>query len=192
LLWIVLGTVFSCVGIGLEFLDGVLFSISCMSNSGFLNITKESSDLAFFLVGVYTCLGIPIMGISFSLLVHEVISLGNQQELEQKLNSHVTESEALSMKNYGIVDGTGSISVAEYVILILLRLGLLRPDLIKLIDIRYREMQASYFSRAASVKGGILGKERKRQFSIQDINELSKLDSTRPVEDAGRRRAMSE
>jgi hypothetical protein len=191
LAWVVVGTVASGLGEGWSLLDGIHFCVSCMSTSGIRNIPDGSSDLAFFLVGVYTCIGVPLMALSSSLLVHYIVMFGKRQEFDQVLTAGVTEREVESMAMYGLVDGDGHIDISEYVILILLRLGLLKPDLIRLIDIRYLEMKTAIAAAAAAQvasesldgkddrAGG--GRKDGRRVSIQNINRLSQTLSIQDI-----------
>lgn len=189
--WVVLGTVGSCVGIGWGVVDGLHFCVSCMSTSGIKTIPLDSSDTMYFLVAVYSCLGVPILALSSGLLVHHIVSFGKRQDLEQTITAPVTEREVVSLASYGIVDGEGFIDVGEYVILILLRLGVLKPDLIRLIDIRYMEMRtqvAAAATPAATLTAAAGDSERRRaggeggrRLSIQDIQSFSRKMSIHDI-----------
>jgi hypothetical protein len=61
LLWIVLGTVFSCCLEGWSLVSGIYFSISTMATGGMWPISSDSPEWAFVFVALYVVTGVPIM-----------------------------------------------------------------------------------------------------------------------------------
>lgn len=63
-LYVLLGTWWSCFVIGWPLLDGLYFSLSSLSTGGMWSIPLKSPDYVYACVGLYTCLGVPIMGMA--------------------------------------------------------------------------------------------------------------------------------
>lgn len=63
-LYVLLGAWWSCFVIGWPWLDGLYFALSSLSTGGMWSIPLKSPDYVYACVGLYTCLGVPIMGMA--------------------------------------------------------------------------------------------------------------------------------
>ena len=77
------------------------------------------------------------MALAIGTLADLVANSRSEMQLEEKMNSRVTDEELQLMTDCGIENGDGFIDVAEFVILILLRLRAVSPDLIGVIEDRF-------------------------------------------------------
>ena len=68
LLYIVWGTAWSCSIFGWNAIEGLYFSISSLSTGGLYGIPKGADEFAFFVVGLFCCTGVPVMGLGLSSL----------------------------------------------------------------------------------------------------------------------------
>lgn len=64
----------------------------------------------------------------------------DEKEIFEKIIADVTPQELHFMKLFGIDDGDGCITNKEYVILIIVRIGAVRPELIRILHQRFREL----------------------------------------------------
>ena len=76
------------------------------------------------------------IGFLASLLLYST----DEQQVFRKIVADVTPQEIHFMKLFGIDDGDGRITNKEYVILIVVRLGAVRPEVISLLHQRFREL----------------------------------------------------
>lgn len=135
--WAALGVSWSCYYVGWTFIDGLYFVTSGLATGGMWPIPDDSPQWFFFFVGVYVSCGVPIMALAIGTLADLVANSRSEMQLEEKMNSRVTDEELQLMTDCGIENGDGFIDVAEFVILILLRLRAVSPDLIGVIEDRF-------------------------------------------------------
>jgi hypothetical protein len=64
----------------------------------------------------------------------------DEKEIFEKIIADVTPQEIHFMKLFGIDDGDGRITNKEYVILIVVRIGAVRPELIRILHQRFKEL----------------------------------------------------
>lgn len=62
--YVLLGAYWSCYEIHWPFLDGLYFALSSLSTGGMWSIPLLSKDYVYACVGLYTCFGVPIMGMA--------------------------------------------------------------------------------------------------------------------------------
>lgn len=63
-IYVFLGAFWSCYVIEWPFLDGLYFALSSLSTGGMWSVPLYSKDFVYGCVGIYTCLGVPIMGMA--------------------------------------------------------------------------------------------------------------------------------
>ena len=139
-LWLCFGVMWSVGNIKWSIVQGFYFSITSMSTGGIWSIPDDSPDSFFFVVGVYTCTGAPIMLLSFGSLAHSIADLGQEKTLRNKIQAPITQDEILIMYELGVEDGDGFIDRCEYIILMIIRLKAMKIDLIDAIADRFCDL----------------------------------------------------
>lgn len=142
--WITMMVIFSCVMVKWDFIDGLYFALSSLSTGGLWAIPSDSPNWYFGVVGLFSATGIPLMGAAMSSIASMVISVGDPEETDKIINAKVTEDELAMMQKFGIDDGDGEISRAEYILLCAMRLGAMTPDLIAAINDRFNGLDADH------------------------------------------------
>jgi hypothetical protein len=106
-------------------------------------IPDDSPSWAYLFTAFYVIIGMPLMAFSCGLFANEIANMGSSGMLEAKINARITTDELEMMKSFGIEDGDGAIDKTEYAILVLVRIGALAPDLIRVINIRFQQLDVS-------------------------------------------------
>ena len=140
--WVAAGVIWSCVYVKWTVYDGLYFVTSGLATGGMWPIPDDSPEWYFFFVGVYVSCGVPIMALAASTLVDVVSNSRSRIHLEEMMNARVTDAELQMMKDCGIENGDGYIDMAEFVILILVRLRAVSPELIGVIEDRFVMLDA--------------------------------------------------
>lgn len=83
------------------------------------------------------------MALAMGNIASMVITIGDPDEAEKNIAAKVTIEELHMMQKFGLDDGDGQISRAEYILLCAVRLGALAPDLIIKINERFTKLDAS-------------------------------------------------
>jgi hypothetical protein len=135
--WLMIGIAFGCGCVGWSFLDALYYSVSAMTTGGMKSLPAGAPGWQSALTGVYAAIGVPIMSIAGGGIAHEISSLNERDRIEEQISSHLTEEEFVMMKFVGIEDDDGFIDRGEFIILILVRLGVLKPDVLRVIMARF-------------------------------------------------------
>lgn len=106
-------------------------------------LPDDTPTWAYVFTAIFVIIGMPLMAFSCGLFANEIANMGGVGMLERKINARITPDELDMMKTYGIEDGNGSIDKTEYAILILVRIGALAPDLIRVINTRFQHLDAN-------------------------------------------------
>lgn len=138
--WITMMVAFSCSTVEWDFIEGLYFALSSLSTGGLWPIPNDSPDWHFGIVGLFSATGIPLMGAAMSSMASMLIQVGDPQETNRIINAKVTEEELNMMQKFGVDDGDGEITRAEYVLLSAMRLGAMTPDLIRAINVRFDKL----------------------------------------------------
>ncbi|CAE7709790.1 unnamed protein product, partial [Symbiodinium microadriaticum] len=85
-------------------------------------------------VALYIIVGVPLMTVCMSHLANAITGFGGAQIVQNTLSANITAKELDMMQSFGIVDGNGYINRKEYTILVLVRMGVLLPSMIKSIN----------------------------------------------------------
>eukprot|EP00602_Paraphysomonas_sp_CaronLab_P009130 CAMPEP_0185028594 /NCGR_PEP_ID=MMETSP1103-20130426/14400_1 /TAXON_ID=36769 /ORGANISM="Paraphysomonas bandaiensis, Strain Caron Lab Isolate" /LENGTH=778 /DNA_ID=CAMNT_0027563057 /DNA_START=538 /DNA_END=2874 /DNA_ORIENTATION=+ len=141
--FLVLGISWTCVAVGWSFVDSLYFSISAMATGGLRPIPADSLDWMFAAVGMYVSLGAPIMTVSLSMLASSIATLGTRDDLQDTINTIITEREIQMLLSLGIENDDQFIDMTEFTILILVRLGVISTDLILVIVEWYQGMDTT-------------------------------------------------
>jgi hypothetical protein len=138
-LWIVVATVWALLSIEeWDFPESILFAISSLSTGGLLGIPSDSPDYYFGLVALYAGTGVPVMGIAMGSVASFFISTESVEDTLEVIKGSVTDEEIEMMCKFGIDDGDGEISLAEYIIFSMVRIGAADPGLVTLIKDHYK------------------------------------------------------
>lgn len=137
LLFLIIGTIFAAELNNWTFITALYFAVSTMSTGGLVSLPENSPDYSYLLLGLYAAFGIPIMGVAMASLAGFFIEGGDANDALEAVTAEVTEEEILNLNALGLEDGDGALDKAEYIILILLRLGN-DPELISFIEKYFR------------------------------------------------------
>jgi hypothetical protein len=103
-------------------------------------LSEDAHPWLFLFTALYVMFGVPLMAFSFGLFANAATSMAGSSLLEEKVSARITNEELDMMKSFGIENGDGSIDKKEYVILILVRIGALAPELIRVINSRFQDL----------------------------------------------------
>ena len=123
------------------FFDSLCFSTSVLSTGGFISLPDDASTFDYFLIAIFATMGVPLMALSLGMFTHYISRLGEQSSLVELINAGISPEELSEMEDLEILDDDGHFDLSEYIILILLRIGALKPELIKLTNIRFDQLQ---------------------------------------------------
>ena len=136
LLWVIFvagGTFFGMDTQNWNFIEGLYFSISSMSTGGHWSL-EGGTDNQYFLTGVFSAFGVPIMGVAMATLASFFIETGSIEETMEQIREEVTKEEIDMMQSLGLADSDGEIDKAEFLVLCMVRTGAADPALVKLIQ----------------------------------------------------------
>jgi hypothetical protein len=139
--WLIIMTISVSFRHNWTFFDSLCFSTSILSTGGFIPLPENSSSFDYFMIAVFATIGVPLMALSLGMFTHFISRLGEQSALVELINAGISPEELAEMEDLEILDDDGHFDVSEYIILILLRIGALKPDLIKLTNIRFDQLQ---------------------------------------------------
>mmetsp|Transcript_30508 Transcript_30508/g.65723 ORF Transcript_30508/g.65723 Transcript_30508/m.65723 type:complete len:333 (+) Transcript_30508:92-1090(+) len=143
LVWIAVLVLFSMVTIKWNFTEALLFAVSSLSTGGLWKIPDDSPEWYFGFVGAMSALGVPLMGLAMASIAAMVITIGDPDEAKNTIAKKVTMEELKMMHKFDLDDGDGEISRAEFILLCSVRLGALSPDLIGMINERFKILDVS-------------------------------------------------
>jgi hypothetical protein len=123
------------------FFDSLCFSTSILSTGGFISLPDRASAFDYFLVALFAFVGVPLMALSLGMFTHYISRFGEQSALADLINAGISSEELSEMEDLEILDDDGHFDISEYIVLILLRIGALQPDLIRLTNIRFDQLQ---------------------------------------------------
>jgi Ca2+-binding EF-hand superfamily protein len=164
--WATLGIIWSCIYVEWTFIDGLYFVTSGLATGGMWPIPPDSPEWFFFFVGVYVSCGVPIMALAVGTVADIVANTRSENMLDEKMNARVTDEELQLMTDCGIENGDGFIDMAEFVILILMRLRAVSPELIGVIEDRFVVLDAD--------KNGTL---THKELTVQRIEVIKRIQS---------------
>ena len=140
-LWMVLGIVWGVTSLQLKVLDAWLFCMTAMATGGLVSLPSSgvhARDYVFY--SIFIAVGAPLMAISCGVLAHNISMYGKAAKMMSKINAPMTEDELVMMNHLDLEDDDGYIDRAEFVILVLVRIGALNPDLISVLFERFYEI----------------------------------------------------
>lgn len=139
--WIALMVIYSCWSIGWAFNEGLYFAIASCSTGGHWSIPEEHShkDWLYFITGVFSAIGVPLMGIAMGSIAGFLVSSGDVDHAKDAICAAVTKEELDMLQEYNLIDDDGIIEKSEFVVLCMVRTGV-DPKLIGLIVERFNEL----------------------------------------------------
>lgn len=122
--------------------ESFYFAFALLSTGGQQPIPSDSPNHYFLIVGLYAAVGTPLMAYSLGCLASLFIKGPNIKVLEV-ITSKITSEDLATMQKYGLENSDGAMDRAEYLILCMLRLGVVDPELVSAIVNRYNELDES-------------------------------------------------
>ena len=125
----------------LKVLDAWLFCMTAMATGGLVSLPSSgvhSRDYVFY--SIFIAVGAPLMAISCGVLAHNISMHGKAAKIMSKINTPMTEDELVMLRHLDLEDDDGYIDRAEFVILVLVRIGALNPDMIGALFERFHEI----------------------------------------------------
>jgi len=185
-----------CVGImitysiwGLEwpFIQALYFAISTLSTGGHWGLTEGAAGWMWWLTGVFSMVGVPLMGVAMAQLATLLVDESDLEVTKESIVEDVTGEELLMLRKFELENGDGVIDKAEFIILCMVRMGQ-DPLLIEFISKRFDELDDDdsgcltieeitggkyYLGRDGNIcskSGGTLGVRGLKQFSQAHLN----------------------
>jgi len=92
-IFIFIGTCLSCLAVKWPFIDGLYFSTSSMSTCGLVAIPVNSPNWLYVLVGIFSCAGVPIMGMAMGNVASIIVDMNRTEKLHTYLRDELNEEE---------------------------------------------------------------------------------------------------
>lgn len=140
-IWLLFGIIFVAATHQDNFAEGLIFSVTSMSTGGLRGLPTDAPDWEWFVVGAFAATGVPLMGLAMGTIAQALMDHDSLEDVEGVLNMPVDAEELENMQNFGF-DDDGLISLQEYIILSTVRLGLVDPQAIELMALKYATFDA--------------------------------------------------
>ncbi|CAB9502092.1 expressed unknown protein [Seminavis robusta] len=131
--------VYSMVVVKWTFGEAQYFAISTLSTGGHWPIPNDSPTWLFGVTGVFTMIGVPIMGLAMAEIAQVLVHQGNLDETKATVDAVVTKEELEFLEELGLDNFDGEVDKAMFIILCMVRIGN-DPGLIKYITQRFAEL----------------------------------------------------
>jgi hypothetical protein len=138
--WLCWGSVASMWALEYSFLDSLYICISAMSTGGMKTVPVDADDIYYAILALYAAVGVPVLAVTCGVVAQQLDTRVKDSDMEAQISCRVTAEEVEMMSSIGIEDGDGYIDSGEYVILILVRIGVLKPDLLVAIIDRFETL----------------------------------------------------
>ena len=123
-----------------NFTNAVYFAVSSLSTGGHYALPSGNKDWVYGLTGFYCAVGVPLMGMAMATIASFFIDVGTIEEALQDIKAPVTQKEIDMLTEFGLADNDGEIDKGEFIVLAMVRTGAASPDLIKLIEQYFNEL----------------------------------------------------
>lgn len=137
--WTAMGAIASIVAFDWPFNEAVYFAVSSCSTGGHWAIPDDSSNLEYFVAGLFAAIGVPTMGAAMASLASLFVSTGDLSAARKAIWEPVTVEEIQMMERFGLADENEIIDRVEFMVLCLVRTGV-DPGLVGLIGERFDEL----------------------------------------------------
>mmetsp|Transcript_13021 Transcript_13021/g.24020 ORF Transcript_13021/g.24020 Transcript_13021/m.24020 type:complete len:1166 (-) Transcript_13021:2023-5520(-) len=134
-------TLLSSLAMDWPLLDALYFSVSMMSTGGQRAIPEDSPDFHYLATAVLACLGVPLMTVSLGLVTHRLSQLGEGGQLTASISAPIDPTELALLQRSGLESVPGQLEISEFAMLMMLRIGALHPDFIKLARYRFEYLK---------------------------------------------------
>jgi hypothetical protein len=143
-LFIVFLMTWGCVRYGWSSLEGFYFAFACLSTSGIITIPDDSAESDYFVVSFVTALGVPVLNLGLFGVMTAIVQWSRFDITKSEILEGVTASELRALRSLGVDEGDALSPMTnnEYVVLILMRNGLLDTELYQRINIAYGKLDA--------------------------------------------------
>jgi len=121
-------------------LDGLYFTVSLLSTGGQVSLPEASPDSHFLVISAVAAVGVPLMALSFGLVTHALSQLREGGHFEASIGREISLVELDLLRSNGLEDGNGYMEISEFALLMLLRIGALHPDFLKLARYRFQHL----------------------------------------------------
>mmetsp|Transcript_520 Transcript_520/g.922 ORF Transcript_520/g.922 Transcript_520/m.922 type:complete len:220 (+) Transcript_520:44-703(+) len=142
-IWVVIGVTWACLVIKWSVLESAMFVLTTLSTSGLKSIPDNASNLSYALVAVYMTIGIPLMAVVFGITATAAVARKVNDISNQEMLAPITEEELCMMRSFGMEDGDGSLDTKEFIILMLVRIGVLNPELVCIINQQFYDIDTN-------------------------------------------------
>ena len=120
--------------------NSLYFAVSSLSTGGHYSLPGGNREWVYGLTGLYCAFGIPVMGIAMATLASFFINVGSIEDTLKDVKAPVTKQEIDMLTEFGLADEDGEIDKGEFIILCMVRTGAASPELIKLIEQYFNEL----------------------------------------------------
>jgi hypothetical protein len=121
----IVSTVCACTLNDWKFIDGIGFTISCLSSAGFVTLSDDAPEWYYGITALFCAIGIPLMTFSIATII---AGLHNQiddiEETKLKVISRITEEEIKMLDAFQLLNTCDEMNKAEFIILCMLRKGI--------------------------------------------------------------------
>ena len=97
-LFALFGTLLMVCQYGWTFWAGLYFAVSSMSTGGLKPIPRDAEDADYFVVGLFSAIGVPLMGLAMGTIGQSLMGHDTMEDVEAVLNSPISKVELDDMK----------------------------------------------------------------------------------------------
>ena len=120
--------------------NSVYFAVSALSTGGHYALPGNNEPWVYALTALYCAFGIPLMGVAMATIASFFIRVGSIEDTLKLMKKPVTKLEVDMLTEFGLADEDGEIDKSEFIILCMVRTGAASPELIKLIELYFNEL----------------------------------------------------
>lgn len=141
LVFIVFGVTFSCIYIGWDIVDGIYFTLATLSTAGLNSLPDgDTPDWMYGVIGVYAAIGVIIQMIVVFYLAGAYLQVYHHNRAEKAINEKLSEEELRALREMGLEDEATVIDRHEFLLLMIVRLGLIDTEMIAHINQRFDDL----------------------------------------------------
>jgi Ca2+-binding EF-hand superfamily protein len=123
-----------------NFTNALYFAVSSLSTGGHYSLPGGNREWVYGLTGLYCAVGVPLMGVAMATIASFFIDVGSIEDTLKEIKKPVTKLEIDMLTEFGLADEDGEIDKSEFIILCMVRTGAASPELIKLIEQYFNEL----------------------------------------------------
>ena len=138
--FIIFGVAFSCVYVGWDVVNGVYFTLATLSTAGLNSIPDDSADWIYGVVGIFAAIGIIIQMIVVFYLASAYLQYYHHNRAQKAINEKISEEELRALREMGLEDEATVIDRHEFLLLMIVRLGLIDTEMIAHINKKFDEL----------------------------------------------------